>query len=310
MNGSLDLPFCPGEMAAVADGSKLIVANAFGGRLAVIDARRRLIESVRALPGHNIRGLAFAEGGRTLAVAHQVLSSLAQSSFDDVHWGLLVRNHLRILRTDALLQPGSDAALLEGSRLFDLGDVGYAAGDPSALAFDIHGNLIVALAGVDEIAITASPAQAPRRTVVGCRPTALLASPDGSVVYVADTLDDTISVVEIKNGQRLASISLGPKPVPTAAERGERLFYSAKLAHDGWMSCHSCHTDGHTNNLASDTLGDGSYGAAKRVPSLLGVGKTGPWTWTGSIARLQEQIRKSIVTTMHGPAPSQRKLPT
>ncbi len=308
ISGILDLPFCPGEMALAVDRAKLVVAEAFGGRLAVVDTGRRLIESVRSLPGHNIRGLVFAHDGRTLVIAHQVLSRLAQSSFDDVHWGLLVRNHLRVLRTEALLHPGTDAAFLDGSRLFDLGDVGYAAGDPAALAFDIHGDLIVALAGVDEVAITPSPEQAPRRTVVGRRPTALAPSPDGSVVYVADTLDDTISIVDIKNGQRLAALSLGPRPDLTAAERGERLFYSAKLSHDGWMSCHSCHTDGHTNNLLSDTLGDGSYGAPKRVPSLLSVAKTGPWTWTGSMARLEDQVRKSIVTTMHGPAPTKEQV--
>ena len=66
------------------------------------------------------------------------------------------------------------------------------------------------------------------------------------------------------------------------------------------MSCHSCHSDGHTNNLVSDTLGDGSYGTPKRVPSLLGVATTGPWTWTGSVAHLEAQVRKSIATTMHG----------
>jgi cytochrome c peroxidase len=54
----------------------------------------------------------------------------------------------------------------------------------------------------------------------------------------------------------------------------------------------------------SDTLGDGSYGAPKRVPSLLGVAATGPWTWTGSIARLEDQVRKSIATTMHGSKPT------
>jgi cytochrome c peroxidase len=99
---------------------------------------------------------------------------------------------------------------------------------------------------------------------------------------------------------RTATISLGPRPNMTAAQRGERLFYNAKLSHDGWMSCHSCHTDGHTSNLLSDTLGDASYGAPKRVPSLLGVAATGPWTWTGSMARLEDQVAKSIATTMHG----------
>jgi YVTN family beta-propeller protein len=304
----LDLPFCPREMALVADGSRLIVADAFGGRLAVVDVKQRTIESVRSLPAHNIRGLALAPDGQTLVAAHQVQSRLAQSSFDDVHWGLLVRNHLRILRIDTLLRPGPDAALLDSGRLFDLGDVGYAAGDPADLAFDARGNLIVALAGVDEVAITASADHGARRIVVGRQPLAVMPSPDGSLVYVADSLDDTISVVETASGLRPATIALGPRPDLTSADRGERLFSSAKLSHDGWMSCHSCHTDGHTNNLSSDTLGDGSYGAPKRVPSLLGVAATGPWTWTGSIARLEDQIKKSIVTTMHGPKPTDEQV--
>jgi cytochrome c peroxidase len=58
----------------------------------------------------------------------------------------------------------------------------------------------------------------------------------------------------------------------------------------------------------SDTLGDGSYGAAKRVPSLLGVAATGPWTWTGSIPRFEDQIKKSIVTTMRGTKPTDEQV--
>ena len=162
-----------------ADGSKLIVADAFGGRLAVVDTKRRAIDSVRSLPAHNIRGLAFAPDGQTLVVAHQVLNPLAQTSFDDVHWGLLDPQSSAGLADRAFAEAGSDAALLDGSRLFDLGDVGYAAGDPADVAFDARGNLLVALAGVDEVAITASPDQAPRRIVVGRRPTAVVPSPDG-----------------------------------------------------------------------------------------------------------------------------------
>ena len=52
----------------------------------------------------------------------------------------------------------------------------------------------------------------------------------------------------------------------------------------------------------------GPYGAPKRVPSLLGVVATGPWTWTGSISRLEDQIRKSIMTTMHGTKPTDEQV--
>jgi YVTN family beta-propeller protein len=302
--GGLDLPFSPREMVAYPDGSRLVVADAFGGRLAVVDLHRREIESVRSLPAHNIRGMAFSPDGRNLLLAHQYLNRLAQATFDDVHWGQLIRNHLRVLRFESLRAAGSDSALLDGGRLFDLGDVGYAAGDPGAIAFDRRGQVIVALEGMDEVAIAAGVGQGPRRVVVGRRPAAVAVDPDGEFAYVADSLDDTISVVATATGQRPATIALGPRPEPTAADRGERLFSSARLSHDGWMSCQSCHTDGHTNGLVSDTLGDGSYGAPKRVPSLLGVSATGPWTWTGSMARLEDQVRKSIATTMHGTKPT------
>jgi YVTN family beta-propeller protein len=305
---AIDMPFCPGELAFFPDGRRLVVADAFGGKLAVVDCGRRSLESVRELPAHNIRGLAFSPDGRTLVLAHQFLNRLAHTRFDDVHWGDVIRNHLRVLRTDALTTPGGDQSLFRGARHFDLGDVGYAAGDPAGLAFDSRDGLVVALAGMNEIAITAIAEQGPRRVVVGRHPTCVAPSPDGSLVFVADSLDDTISVVSLATGQKLATISLGPRPELSAIDRGERLFFDAKLSHDGWMSCHSCHTDGHTNNLSSDTLSDGSFGAAKRVPSLLGVGATPPWTWTGTVDRLEDQVRKSITITMQGTKPTDEQV--
>jgi cytochrome c peroxidase len=86
------------------------------------------------------------------------------------------------------------------------------------------------------------------------------------------------------------------------------LFFDGRLSVEGWMSCHSCHSDGHTNALRSDTLADGSYGAPKRVPTLGGVGDTAPWAWNGSMARLEEQVSQSIRTTMHGPRPIERQV--
>ena len=229
--GNLDLPFCPRELVSLGDGANLVVADAFGGRLVVVDTTRRSIKRLHTIPAHNIRGMTFAPDGRSLVIAHQHLGPLAHTTFDDVHWGLLIRNHLRVLRSGALLKASSDSELLDSGSLFDLGDVGYAAGDPAAIAFDTGGNLIVALAGVDEIAITASPDQGSRRIVVGRRPVAVAPSPDGSVVYVADNLSDTVSVVEIKSGMRAATISLGHGPSQLPPSEGS-----------GSFTVPSCHT--------------------------------------------------------------------
>src|SRR5262249_30567558 len=58
--------------------------------------------------------------------------------------------------------------------------------------------------------------------------------------------------------------------------------------------------DGHTNGLLADTLGDGSYGTPKRVPTLLGVKDTAPFGWTGGMKDLEAQLRSSVETTMRG----------
>jgi cytochrome c peroxidase len=231
-----------------------------------------------------------------------VLNRLATSRFEDVHWGSLLSNHLRVLRLDSVLAPGTDRDLLESSRLVDLGDVGHAAGDPAAALFDREGRLIVALAGVNEVGIASGTGAPMRRTPVGYRPTALAIGPDNTELYVANTSDDTISIVTLRSGVPVKTVRLGPRPESTLVARGEALFHDARLSRHGWMSCHSCHIDGHSNGLTADTLGDGTYGAPKRVPSLLGVGATGPWGWNGSIDALEDQVRKSVETTMRGSA--------
>ena len=98
----------------------------------------------------------------------------------------------------------------------------------------------------------------------------------------------------------LAEVRLGPPAKPTAVDRGEQLFNDSRLSSDGWISCRSCHTRGHTNEGLSDTLGDGGFGAPKKVLSLLGSGQTGPWAWNGQVKSLADQVSKSVKLTMRG----------
>jgi cytochrome c peroxidase len=297
--GTLELPFFPRELARSPDGAALAVGDAFGGRLALVDLERRSLRRVLTLTGHNLRGLASGPDGTALLVALQSLSPLARTTFDDVHWGNLVGNQLRTLSWSALLHGAAGSAA--GGGECELGDVGRGAADPSSLIVDRQGRAIVALGGVGELAIVDGPGARPRRIAVGRRPVALAIGTDGRTLYAADASENAISVVDLDQGRRVAAIPLGPWPDQGLVERGERLFHDARLSHDGWMSCQSCHTDGHTSGLLADTLGDGSFGAPKRIPSLLGVGSTGPWNWTGSSDRLEDQVRKSILTTMQGP---------
>ena len=137
-----------------------------------------------------------------------------------------------------------------------------------------------------------------RPVSVGRRPTAVAITDDGRQSIVANTFDDSLSVIELAQRRVTKTISLGESSKRTTLERGEELFHDARFSHEGWMSCHSCHTDGHSNFTANDNLSDGGFGAPKLVISLLGRNGTAPFAWDGNTADMPSQVRESIHKTM------------
>jgi len=116
-------------------------------------------------------------------------------------------------------------------------------------------------------------------------------------------------MLEFRGHQLQPSIAFGTARVLRSAEdRGEAAFYSGRLSHDGWMSCNSCHVDGHSPDLLADTKADGQFGNPKRIPSLLNVAHTGPWTWNGIEISLEGQIEKTLTSTMHRSAISRERI--
>src|SRR2546427_8549153 len=53
---TIDLDFAPRNTIALADGSTLVVADAFGGKLALVDTETDRVVRRSEIPGHNIRG--------------------------------------------------------------------------------------------------------------------------------------------------------------------------------------------------------------------------------------------------------------
>jgi cytochrome c peroxidase len=189
-----------------------------------------------------------------------------------------------------------------------LGDPDHAAGDPTDIVVTSDNRQVVCFAGVDQVGISDPGANYYRPTLVGRRPTVLQLGPEERVIYAANTLSDSVSVIEMGSGRKVQDISLGPTPSSQAEHLGERLFYDARLSSDGWYSCHSCHTDGHSNGGLNDNFSDDSYGAPKRVLSLLGIAGTAPYSWLGKTETLEEQIRNSIAFTMRGPKPTEHQV--
>ncbi|WP_165073011.1 cytochrome c peroxidase [Paludisphaera rhizosphaerae] len=265
---------------------------------------------VWSLPEHNLRRPVVTADGRSVAIVGQHAGNVhdARTSRQDVEWGLVISPALRLLRIEGLRPETTDAELLKNSRRAGL--VGGTA-DPSAIAFGPKGEVIAAMAGTGEVASSLALGEPYERIRVGRGPSALAIDAEAKTAYTADEFDDAITVVDLVAGRFAARIPLsadGPRKPASLVEEGAALFRDARLSEDGWMSCQTCHTDGHTAGVMVDTKGDDTYGAPKRTPSLLGVAETSPFGWLGKVRRLDEQIHKSLETTMHAHDPSPRQV--
>jgi YVTN family beta-propeller protein len=295
---AIRLSFLPRLQCVLPGGDRVAVADAFGGHLAVVDAAGGRLVSDHELNGHNLRGLAVRADRRELLVAHQTLDQRAPTTEGNIRRGTLMANVLRRIPLDQL---AAQPPLVEGAdSVIRLGGLRAGAGDPAGVAVAGGGWVAVALAGVHQVALLDADGRAGPRVGVGRRPTALVPGPDGQLIVV-NTFDDSLSVLDPRTAAVTRTISLGPAPPLDFKDRGELLFYDARLSRDGWISCHSCHPDGHTNGLLADTLGDGTYGTPKRTLTLLNTRMTDPWGWNGGMKYLHDQVEHSLVETMHTP---------
>lgn len=292
----LDLPFAPRKLIHLADQDKLIVADSFSGRLAVVEPAKGEIEVIRHFPGHNIRGLAISPNKQMLLVSHQMLNELAHTIRNDVHWGLLMSNDLRWLKIDSILEGGKETYF--GSHMHPLGEAGQGGGDPAGIDVAADGTVAVTMSGAGQMAFGKEDDFSLQRVEVGQRPVAVKLSPDVKFAFVVDQYADALARVDLTLQEVAETISLGPRPDLSLAQKGEVLYHDSRLAHDRWMSCHSCHADGHANGQMNDNFSDKSFGAPKRVLSLLSQKDTAPYAWNGKAADLLVQVRNSLENTM------------
>ncbi len=296
----VDLPFAPRNMLWLEEQNRLIAADSFGGRLAVIDPDGGRILSVKKIAGHNIRGLALGAGGKDLLVAQQVLDASSKTMHTPVFWGNLMQNVLRSQSLEELFAAEENRQTGDLFRTEPLGHPSNATGDPYDVRVLPGGQTVVSLSGVGEIAIRPSDLKPFERFDAQAHSTAILPHPDGRRLLVANTFADSITMFDLKNWGIAGHISLGPTSPLSQRDQGKRLFYDARLSLDGWYSCHSCHTDGHTTGQRNDNLSDLSFGAPKRILPLGGARDTGPWAWNGQSKDLKKQIHSSIQNTMQG----------
>lgn len=290
----------PRALAVTSDGRKVVSANMTGGGLSVIDVAARKERMCVPLPAVNLRGLALSPDGRHAYVTGQSPDPTFSTARTDQMW----HNVVCTARIDREWRQG------EGSIMLDRPSKGAA--DPAGIAVDRKGRLNVAAAGVDELLVLTPPGALGEvdtagvaeevtasagligRTSVGIDPTAAAARPGTDEVWVANHLDNSISVVKDGVVERLIALDR-----PSRTDRrlvGRQMFSSARLTPARNFTCNTCHPDGNTDGLSwrFAFLNDG---LERRNSRNLrgGILLTGPFGWTQRHEDFEEFVGDEIV---------------
>ena len=120
-----------------------------------------------------------------------------------------------------------------------------------------------------------------RRLPTGNDPRGVAVSPNGRTAYVANRMDDTLTVVDLARLKVASTIDLGGPKEISLLRRGERLFRNASYCTQGQFSCATCHPEQHLDGLAwnLETPQLGRDRVANRT--LRGIAETAPYKWNG-----------------------------
>ena len=129
--------------------------------------------------------------------------------------------------------------------------------------------------------LSASAEYVSSRIPVGHNPRAIVISPDAKRAFVANRLDDTISVIDTASEKVISTIDLGGPRNVDALRRGERLFYTADFAFQGQFGCSNCHIDATIDGLQWDLEPDGFGKDIVDNRSLENLAGTEPFKWNG-----------------------------
>lgn len=302
----IDLPIRGGAILPLVKRSAVIVMDTFSRDFVVLDAvtvdgvlsdDQKIVKHDR-IYGHNVPGLLAVDDEQRVMFVHQLLNEFAQSTRGDITWGGLLSNNIRWLQAERMLDPAIQGAeMFSKSKFFPVGMTGDGAGDPTSLRLSTDGQLAITIGGTSRLAFGRVDDLDLHQVDTGLRPVDSCFTPDNRRIVVVSQFSDSLSVVTTAD-RSVQHVPLGALREPTPVERGEQLFFDSRFSHDGWMSCHSCHSEGHTSDQSNDNLTDGTFGSPKRIVSLLGQAETGPYSWSGKFEQLEEQVFHSLRSTM------------
>jgi YVTN family beta-propeller protein len=120
---------------------------------------------------------------------------------------------------------------------------------------------------------------------LGHNPRAVAVSPDSRFVYIYNTLDFEVQILDAESLKTVAKVKVCDPPYSAEHLRGKVLFYSALQPMVGrrWISCASCHPDGgHDARTWQNPEG------LRNTTGFLGMGHTYPIHWSADRDEAQD----------------------
>lgn len=299
---SWDLDVAPRIFHSIPNHPLVMVTDRFGSQIEFISSETGRVVKRHSFFGFGVVGLDYNPLSNEVGIVYSAINDFAKTSEHDIHFGVLLANETRWISLDAFLNLTGEA-VYKDSHVLPVGVPGNGAGELTSFSSNLQGasnqgRVAVTVGGTNQLAVASRDALSFRYVDVGKYPVASAMTTDGQKVFVANRFEDSISVVDLNRSKLVETFWIGKLRAFSDVEKGERLFHDGTLSHDRWMTCASCHIEGHTNGQLTDNLGDRTYGAPKRTLTLLGLHGTGPFSWQGHETRLQKQIQRSVQKTM------------
>jgi len=303
----------PWSLSLSPDGTRILVTNNLSrfvpfrtpsmSEITVIDTTRAVVVDRIVVPAANLlHGVAWHPSGEFALFTLNRTKNLVPMT--RLLQGWTITNGVGIIWRDGRV----DQVLLDEPDMCfsDIEDVTCTPDGRYALATSC-GSDRVAVIDVDKLISTLSEASEYERKHVfpnhlgkptefvlkhiptGISPRGVLVAPDGSAAYVANALDDSVTVIDMEDLEAVASIDLGGPKVLTKVRWGDRIFHNADCTFHKQFSCHSCHPDGHVDGLTYDIEPDGIGVAPVDNRTLRGVLDTAPFKWEGTNPSLKRQ---------------------
>jgi YVTN family beta-propeller protein len=305
----------PRHLAISPDGTRLAVGTSGDRGATIVDLTAKTALYSEQFVGMNVGHMAVTKDGRYVYFPWMVYRNNAVTQ-GNIRLGWVLASRIARMRLDVPARREAMSLDPQGRAIADVTGIGLtsddsrlivsASGTHELLVYQTDGLPLKDYGGTDHI----DPAllkdeQRFHRIELGGRPLGLKVSKDDRTVYVANYLDNSVQVVDLAERKVARTIPLGGPAEPSLSRKGEAIFFDGRRSLDQWYSCHTCHYEGGTTSVTTDTTNDGSAFTFKTVLSLYNLHETSPWTWHGWQTDLRAGMRKSLTETMLGPQPTE-----